>query len=377
MHSLIHHLILNTAASKPLSPAQAQELIAYLLRKGANTAYETSRYVDTADMPNTPCMSHTSSKPNMAGIPNATGREEFPSSAKEDLANNYLASEVLALARLAAWQGGAQAFSCGIINAKSGLCAENCSFCAQSSHYASKTTAYPLLDASTLYKHAERLASRGVTHMGIVTSGTSPSKADFDRLCETAALITANLPIKLCASLGIISLEKALLLKEAGFTTYHHNLETAASYYPQICTTHTYETRLNTVKNLLQSGLRVCSGGIFGLGESWDQRIELAHCLSTLGVNSIPINFLMPIPGTPLEKRPPLSPIEALHIIALFRLMNPKTDIVLCGGSSQTLKHWKALYYQAGANGLMVGDYLTTKGTDVDTDMALVRTVGG
>ena len=375
MHSFIRQLILNTATPKALSPAQAQELIVYLHQKSGNTADNIARFGVTADLP------------DITDIPNTTGREEFLGSAnnyvgdkvlaREISAREILASEVLALARLAAWQGGAQAFSCGIINAKSGLCAENCSFCAQSSHYTTKTTVYPLLDASTLYKHAERLASRGVTYMGIVTSGTSPSKADFDRLCETATRITANLPIKLCASLGIISLEKALLLKEAGFPSYHHNLETAASYYPQICTTHTYETRLNTVKNLLQSGLRVCSGGIFGLGESWEQRIELAHCLSSLGVSSIPINFLMPISGTPLEKKEALSPIEALHIIALFRLMNPKGDIVLCGGSSQTLKQWKPLYYQAGANGLMVGDYLTTKGADVDADMSLVRAVGG
>lgn len=363
MPSFIRQLILNTATSNALSLAQAQGLMASLLQKAVNTADNSARAIVTADLP------------TITDTPSTIDREGFLNSASKESASKESASKDLAFARLAAWQGGIQAFSCSIINAKSGLCAENCSFCAQSSHYTTKSKAYPLLDASTLYKHAERLASRGVTYMGIVTSGTSPSKADFDSLCETAALITANLPIKLCASLGVVSLEEALLLKEAGFTSYHHNLETAASYYPKICTTHTYETRLNTVKNLLQSGLRVCSGGIFGLGESWEQRIELAHCLSSLGVNSIPINFLMPIPGTPLENREPLSPTEALHIIALFRLMNPKADIVLCGGSSQTLKQWKALYYQAGANGLMVGDYLTTKGADLDADMALVRSV--
>lgn len=337
MRNLLHHMSIEPNTTDPLPLDYARKLIPYL--------------------------SATTDKANTGG---KTGPANSP----------RLASEILALARLTAWNSGKQAFSCGIINAKSGLCAEDCTFCAQSRHYATQTTVYPLLSPSTLYKHAESLASHGVGYMGIVTSGTAPSQADFERLCETATHITAHLPIKLCASLGIISLEKALLLKEAGFTSYHHNLETAASHYPHICSTHPYEVRLRTVKNLLQSGLRVCSGGIFGLGETWEQRIELAHCLSSLAVHSIPINFLMPIPGTPLEASPPLSPTEALHIIALFRLMNPTADIVLCGGSSQTLKQWKALYYQAGANGLMVGDYLTARGADFNDDMALVNSLG-
>lgn len=286
-----------------------------------------------------------------------------------------LAEEIMACARLTAWGGENPIFSCGIINAKSGRCAEDCSFCAQSSHYSTQASVYPLLDITTLYKHANHLASHGVTRMGVVTSGTAPTERDFEYLCEAATLITEKLPIKLCASLGILTHEKAVRLKQAGFTSYHHNLETAASHYPKICTTHNFATRLNTVKNALAAGLRVCSGGIFGLGENWEQRIELADCLASLRVHSIPINFLMPIAGTPLEGAPPLTPTEALTIIALFRLMNPTTDIVICGGSSQTLGQWKPLFHQAGANGLMVGDYLTTKGANFLDDMALIQTL--
>lgn len=268
-------------------------------------------------------------------------------------------------------------FTCSIVNAKSGLCAENCAFCAQSSHYTTTAPVYPLMDASSLYRHAEHLASNGIAYMGIVTSGTGPTKKDFISLCQLANRISTTLPIKLCASLGVLTFQQACTLKEAGFTSYHHNLETAASFYPQICTTHSYAIRLNTVKNAVKAGLRVCSGGIFGLGETWQHRMEFAQTLSELGVHSIPVNFLMPIAGTPLESAQPLSPMEALAILVLLRLMHPTRDIVLCGGSSQTLQHWKRHFYQAGANGLMVGNYLTQKGRPLAEDMALLHSLEG
>lgn len=280
---------------------------------------------------------------------------------------------IMAGAGLVGAQSGPRAFTCGIVNAKSGHCGEDCAFCAQSSHYATRVSVHPLVSISSLYSHAEYLASHNITYMGMVTSGTAPGVADFDVLCEAASRIVADIPIKLCASLGLLTVNQAVALKEAGFSSYHHNLETSESFYPKICRTHSIEVRLKTIRNALEAGLRVCAGGLFGLGESWTDRIELSHTLGELGVHSIPVNFLMPISGTPLEKRALLSPVEGLTIIALLRLMHPSRDIVLCGGSSQILQQLKPCFYQAGANGLMVGNYLTTKGNPLLKDLAMLR----
>lgn len=267
-------------------------------------------------------------------------------------------------------------FTCGIINAKSGRCAENCSFCAQSGYHATAAPVYPLIANEKLLERAELLADNGVDYMGIVISGTGPTPGDFERICVVAGRIRARTGIRLCASLGILKPEQAASLKQAGFTSYHHNLETARSYYGQICSTHGIELRERTVQNARAAGLRVCSGGIFGLGESWEQRLEMAETLQELAVDSIPLNFLNPIPGTPLEKAKPLSPEEALGSIAMFRLLHPDRDIVICGGRGRALGAWENLLFSAGANGLMVGDYLTTKGSPFEKDLELLRVLG-
>ncbi|MDL2306929.1 biotin synthase BioB [Desulfovibrio sp. OttesenSCG-928-C06] len=267
-------------------------------------------------------------------------------------------------------------FTCGIINAKSGRCAENCSFCAQSRYHATASPVYPLVDDEVLLERARLLAENGVDYMGIVISGTGPSDKDFERICAAAQRIIGETGIKLCASLGILGMEQAVALKQAGFTSYHHNLETSRSFYPEICGTHGVEIREQTVANARVAGLRVCSGGIFGLGESWEQRLEMAETLRELNVDSIPVNFLNPIPGTPLENAATLPPREALMVIALFRLMHPGRDIVICGGRGKVLGDWDKLIFSAGANGMMVGDYLTTKGSPFERDLAMLEELG-
>lgn len=272
------------------------------------------------------------------------------------------------------WRAGS--FTCGIINAKSGRCPENCAFCAQSAHYRTGSPVYPLADADTLLRRAEELAAAGALRYGIVTSGTALSEKDLDSLCVAVERIVREVGIHVCGSLGQLTPERARRLREAGMTRYHHNLETAASHFSAICSTHAYEEDLDTVRIARAAGLRVCSGGILGLGESRAQRVELAQTLAGLDVNSIPLNFLNAIAGTPLEKMPPLPPMEALRSIALFRLMHPTRDILVCGGRAHVLGNWQSWIFAAGANGMMTGNYLTTAGNAFDGDNAMLATLG-
>lgn len=284
--------------------------------------------------------------------------------------------DVMAAARMAASSAGVRSFTCGIINAKSGLCGENCAFCAQSAHFQTNTKTYALLDEDTVLRRAETLAGSGTDYMGIVVSGGSPEDGDFEAICKMANRIRRRVDIRLCASLGILDEGKARAVGNAGFTRYHHNLETSRSHYPTICTSHAYDVREQTVRHAKAAGLRVCSGGIFGLGETWEHRLELSTALAKLDVDSIPINFLTPIDGTPLGKSEILSPGEALSIISVFRLMHPGRDLVVCGGRERSLREFMPLLFSAGANGVMVGDYLTTEGSSIDRDRDILRTLG-
>ncbi len=267
-------------------------------------------------------------------------------------------------------------FTCGIVNAKSGRCPENCAFCAQSVHYATGAAVYPLIEEDALLRRAESLLEAGALRFGIVTSGTALHGAELDRLCQIAERITREVGIELCGSLGQLTGDRAVRLRQAGFTSYHHNLETAASYFSAICSTHAYAEDVETVRVARAAGLRVCCGGILGLGETWSQRVELAETLRELDVDSIPLNFLNPIPGTPLASRHPLPPAEALRCIALFRLLHPSRDILVCGGRPQTLGDWQSWLFLAGANGLMTGNYLTTAGSAFENDNAMLKTLG-
>lgn len=283
---------------------------------------------------------------------------------------------LLASAGAASAAGRSSPFTCGIINAKSGRCGEDCAFCAQSRYHDTGTAVYPLISEEKLLERAEFLARSGVAYMGIVTSGVGPGERDFERICRTAEKISRQVGIRLCASLGVLEEEQATALRQAGFTSYHHNLESSRRYYSQICTTHGYDRRLETVRRAKEAGLRVCSGGIFGLGESWSHRLELAETLCALDVDSIPINFLTPIAGTALEHAAGLEAREALAVVAIFRLMHPHRDIVVCGGRGRTLGDWENSLFFAGANGLMVGDYLTAKGSPFEKDLRMLHLLG-
>ena len=265
-------------------------------------------------------------------------------------------------------------FTCSIINAKSGFCSEDCAFCAQSAHHKAKIDTYSLLSEEDLVNKAIRMWEAGASKYSMVTSGYMVTDEEIETIARAAATIKKETGLAICASLGMLTEPvMARKLKDSGITTYHHNLETALSYFDHICTTHDYEEDVQTVRFAGASGLKVCSGGILGLGETWEQRIELAFTLKDLNVDIIPINFLNPIPGTGLEGMPLLSPVEALKCIALFRFINPEKDITVCGGRETTLRDYQSWVFTAGANGLMIGDYLTTKGRNAGMDIDMIR----
>jgi biotin synthase len=267
-------------------------------------------------------------------------------------------------------------FKCAIVNAKSGLCSEDCAFCAQSAHHRTGAEIYDLLGAGHLEAEGLKAAASGATHFSIVTSGTALTDKDIDTVCRVASRLRTKTGLTLCASPGMLDLNAALKLKAAGVSRYHHNLETARSYFDAICTTHDYDDDINSLEVAKAAGLVVCSGGIFGMGESWSQRVELAFTLKELDVDSVPINFLNPIKGTRLQDHPKLPPLEALKVIALYRFIHPRKDITVCGGRETTLGDFQSWIFAAGANGLMVGNYLTTRGRSMEADAAMIRDLG-
>jgi biotin synthase len=261
---------------------------------------------------------------------------------------------------------------CAIVNAKSGRCSEDCAFCAQSAHYETGIETYPLLANEQILQSAKRAKEMGAREFSIVTSGVSASGEELARIAQAVALIRREIQLECCASLGILDAVAFSVLKSAGLTKYHHNLETSRSHFRNICTTHSYEEDIQSVSSAKDAGLAVCCGGIFGMGESHTDWLELAFTLKELGVDSVPLNFLNPIKGTPLGQRELLNPLDALRIIALFRLVLPTRDIIICGGRDIILRQLQPLVFAAGANGLMIGDYLTTKGRAPAQDMEML-----
>lgn len=267
-------------------------------------------------------------------------------------------------------------FKCAIINAKSGMCPEDCAFCAQSAHHQAEVPVYDLLSAQELEDEGLKMAAAGATNYSVVTSGTSLTDADLDTVCSVARRLKAKTGLTLCASVGLLDLAAARKLKAAGISRYHHNLETARSHFDSICSTHDYDDDIQTLKVAKEVGLVVCSGGIFGMGETWEQRVELAFTLKELEVDSVPVNFLNPIKGTRMQDRPLLTPMEALKVIALYRYIHPSKDIPICGGREVTLKDFQSWIFAAGANGLMVGNYLTTQGRNMGMDLDMIQELG-
>ncbi len=268
---------------------------------------------------------------------------------------------------------GPMVHRCTILNAKSGRCSEDCAFCAQSRHYATAAPVSPLVSAEAIVARGEAAAQAGADCFSIVTSGLRLNAVELATVCEAVAELRRRTPLEIAASLGLLSDTDAALLRAAGLTRYHHNLETAASYFARICTTHPYAEDLATVRRAKAHGLEVCCGGILGLGESWAQRIELAFTLRELGVERVPLNLLTPIPGTPLEDQPLLSPHDALKSIALFRFILPHAGITIAGGRGHVLRDYQSWIVLAGADGCMIGHYLTTPGRDLATDIAMLE----
>ena len=261
---------------------------------------------------------------------------------------------------------------CSIINAKSGRCAEDCAFCAQSAHHGSSPPVYPLKSLSEILEGASRAEQEGSHCYGIVTSGTQPEFGrEFDTILTAIGKIRENYAIEPSASLGILTADLANALADAGCVTYHHNLETARSFFPNICTTHDYADDVETVRVAKKAGMKVCCGGILGLGESDEQRVELAETLRELDVDSVPLNFLNPIQGTPLEKHRSLAPMDCVRAITMFRYFLPDKPISVCGGRETNLRELQSWMFMAGASGTMIGNYLTTSGRGRDIDMQM------
>jgi biotin synthase len=272
---------------------------------------------------------------------------------------------------------GRQVSFCVITNAKSGLCSEDCAFCSQAAGAGGEAPRYPLLAPEDMVEAAVLAAAAGAARFSLVTSGRGViSGKEQEALLKTVAAIVNKVPIQVCASLGIVDSGFLKELKAAGASRYHHNLEAASSFFPRICTTHTYAERVQTIEAAREAGLSVCAGGILGLGETIGQRWELAQALKELAVDAIPLNFLHPLPGTGLYGRPLLTPLEALQSIVAFRLHLPDRPLIICGGRQVTLRSLMPLIFAAGANCLMTGDYLTTKGRLPEEDRQMLNDLG-
>ena len=266
---------------------------------------------------------------------------------------------------------------CSILNAKSGYCSEDCSFCSQSRRSRADIGKYPLMDEEAMIAAARDAKKGKAGEFSLVTSGFAMHKREeLERVGNAIARIKEEERMETCASLGALSREDATYLLSRGLRTIHHNLETSRSFFPLMCTTHAYEDDVMAVRDAKTLGARVCSGGIFGIGESPEDRVELAATLRELDVDSIPVNFLNPIPGTPLEGKRELAPYDCLKIIAMLRLFHPTKDVIVCGGRRENLRDLQVLIFAAGANGLMVGNYLTTFGRPAENDLAMIEDLG-
>ncbi|MDP8298374.1 MAG: biotin synthase BioB [Candidatus Tantalella remota] len=264
---------------------------------------------------------------------------------------------------------------CGVINAKSGVCGEDCKFCAQSSHYCTDVQQYSLKNCDEILSEAKKAKANGALRFGIVTSGNRLTEDEISVVAEAISRMIKEADIIPCASLGALGEKELRMLKDAGLSRYHHNIETSERFYPNVVTTHDYLERTDTVRRARELGLEVCSGGILGLGETWQDRMDMALLLKDLGVDSVPLNFLVPIKGTPMEDAASISPLEAVRAVALFRLVLKTAVIKVVAGRETVLKDFQGMMYMAGANGMMVGGYLTIAGRSVEDDQKLISEI--
>ena len=264
---------------------------------------------------------------------------------------------------------------CSIISGRNGACSENCRFCAQSAHNHTGCDVYGLLAYEEIYAMASANEKAGVNRFAIVISGHGPSDEDFEKITAIYKRLRAELKIDLCASLGFLTQEQFERLYDAGVRSYHNNIETSPGFFKEICTSHTFEDKTANIRRAQKAGLNVCSGGIIGMGESMDDRIEMALVLAELGIRSIPVNTLIPIPGTPLEHLPALENDEILRTIAMFKYINPEADIRLGAGRKLIRGNGEAAF-KGGASATITGDMLTTSGSTIKSDIEMIMRIG-
>jgi len=300
--------------------------------------------------------------------------------------------EALALGRLTkpsdiealverAWAARVERFAdstdmCSLVNAKSGGCAEDCGFCAQSQYAEAATPMHAMMEPDQILEHARAAEAAGAHRFCMVTQGQGLSKREFEKVLEGARLVAEHTNLKRCASVGHMSVARAMALKDAGIQRVHHNVETSRSYYPEVSSTVRYEGRLRTIDAVREAGLETCVGGILNLGETEEQRVEMAFELAAIDPTSVPINLLNPRPGTKFGDRESMDPWEAVKWIAIFRLILPEALFRLCGGRTENLGDLQPLAIRAGVNGVMMGNFLTTLGNTPDQDREMFEDLG-
>ncbi|MEW6236361.1 MAG: biotin synthase BioB [Candidatus Omnitrophota bacterium] len=263
---------------------------------------------------------------------------------------------------------------CSIVNAKSGACPEDCAFCAQSALFSTGAPVYGIMTPDEVVERAREAKADGAESFAPVISGRGVRhRKELETLGEMIRRILGETGMEAHGSFGILSREQLQYLRECGVTEINHNLETSERFFPSICTTHTYQERLETLRAMREAGIKLCSGGIFGLGETLEDRVDLALTLRELNVDTVPMNFLHPIPGTPLANAAPLPPLTCLITIALYRFMLPKQEIKICGGRDKNLRDLQSMIFFAGADSMMIGNYLTTAGRDPKQDWQMLR----
>lgn len=264
---------------------------------------------------------------------------------------------------------------CTIINGKSGKCSENCKYCAQSASYSTETETYPLLNTKEILDQAKYNDERGILRYAIVTSGKNLNDDEVDKACESIRAIRKETGIAVCVSFGLLNEDQFRKIKEAGATRIHNNLETSRNNFPNVCTTHSYDNKIETIKSAQRAGLNVCSGGIVGLNETMEDRIDMVITIRELGIRSIPVNMLNPIPGTPYENNTKLTNEDMCRIVAIFRFLVPNASIRLAGGRG-LLPDKGVRCFQSGANAAISGDMLTTSGISIEQDMQILQGLG-
>lgn len=304
-------------------------------------------------------------------------QEEIPTAEDLQQIANAPISHLVEAAHEVTIHKASQVFNfCAIVNAKSGRCSENCHWCAQSRHFEGQCKIYPLLEAKKIIEAALIAQRSGATRFSLVTSGRKLSRREVREAAEIVRELKKETSLEICLSAGLLTAEEFQLLAQAGVCRCHCNLETCENFFPHVCSSHTFTDKLKTIKAAHSAGLDICSGGIIGMGESRQNRIELALTLRKLKICSIPINILEPIKGTPLELIEPISEEEIIRTIALFRLANPKAYLRFAGGRRRLSDTATRLALRAGINSAIAGDMLTTKGTGIEKDKKLVESCG-